>query len=100
MRLNVKACALTGGVLWSISLFVMTWWLIVRGGAEDVESLIGHFYLGYSVSPVGSVIGLGWALVDGLVGGAVVAWVYNLFVGPAGAPSDAATSGASDPAHR
>jgi len=27
------------------------------------------------------VIGLGWALLDGLVGGAIFAWLYNLLAG-------------------
>jgi hypothetical protein len=29
---------------------------------------------------LGSVIGLIWALVDGLIGGAILAWLYNRLV--------------------
>ena len=36
-------------------------------------------YRGYSISPTGSLIGLLWALPDGMIGGAVLAWVYNAF---------------------
>ena len=34
-------------------------------------------YRGYTVTPIGSLIGLVWALVDGFIGGAIFAWVYN-----------------------
>ena len=36
---------------------------------------------GYSISPMGSVIGLLWALADGFVGGAIFAWLYNRITG-------------------
>jgi hypothetical protein len=32
------------------------------------------------MSPLGSVIGLLWGLVDGFIGGLVFAWLYNLLV--------------------
>jgi hypothetical protein len=28
LRLNVKACALTGGLIWGIGLFLLTWWMM------------------------------------------------------------------------
>jgi hypothetical protein len=42
-------------------------------------TLIGRLYRGYSISPAGSVIGLLWAVLDGFVGGAVFALLYNWF---------------------
>jgi len=30
------------------------------------------------MSPLGSLIGLVWGFVDGLIGGAIFAWLYNL----------------------
>jgi hypothetical protein len=41
-------------------------------------TFIGRIYRGYSISPGGSFIGLIWALFDGLIGGAIFAWLYNL----------------------
>lgn len=78
MKLNVKAFALTCGVIWGLGLFILTWWIIVFGGATGEATFIGKVYLGYSISPIGSVIGLVWAFVDGLIGGAIFAWLYNL----------------------
>ena len=78
MKLNVRAFALSCGLLWGVCLFLLTWWMIAFDGATGEPTLIGKLYRGYSVSPVGSLIGLVWALADGLVGGAIFAWLYNL----------------------
>jgi hypothetical protein len=77
MRLNIKAFALTCGIIWGLGLFALTWWMIAFGGATGEQTLIGRVYLGYRVSPVGSLIGLIWAFADGLIGGAIFAWLYN-----------------------
>lgn len=56
----------------------LTWWIIAFDGATGEVTLIGRLYRGYSISPMGSIIGLIWAFVDGLVAGAIFAWLYNL----------------------
>ena len=81
MKLNVKAFALTAGLLWGVGLFLITWWIIYFDGITDEPTLIAKFYRGYSVSPFGSLIGLAWALPDGAIGGALFAWVYNRLAG-------------------
>ncbi len=78
MRLNVKALALASGLLWGIGLFFLTWWIIAFEGASGEPTFIGRLYRGYTISPVGSVIGFLWAFVDGLIGGAIFAWLYNV----------------------
>ena len=75
--LNVKALALTCGMVWGIGVFCLTWWIIAFDGSTGEPTLIGRLYRGYTISPVGSLIGLSWAFFDGLVGGAIVAWLYN-----------------------
>ncbi|MGL1931295.1 MAG: bacteriophage holin [Desulfotalea sp.] len=77
MKLNVKAFALTCGLVWGMALFFLTWWIIMFDGATGEITLIGRIYRGYNISPVGSVIGLIWASLDGLIGGAIFAWMYN-----------------------
>jgi len=78
MRLDVKAFALTCGILWGLGLFVLTWWLIAFEGATGETTLIGRLHRGYTITPAGSLIGLAWAFFDGLIGGALFAWLYNL----------------------
>ncbi len=81
MKLDVKACALTCGILWGFGLFLVTWWIIAIDGTVEGSTFLGRVYRGYSISPMGSVIGLAWALPDGAIGGAIFALVYNLFAG-------------------
>ncbi len=78
MKLNIKAFGLTCGLLWGIGLFALTWWIIAFDGATGEITFIGHFYRGYNISPVGSIIGMVWGFFDGLIGGAIFAWLYNL----------------------
>jgi hypothetical protein len=77
MKLNVKAFALTCALVWGLGLFLLTWWIIAFEGATGEVTLIGRLYRGYSISPVGSIVGLAWASIDGLIGGALFAWIYN-----------------------
>ncbi len=81
MKLNVWAFGLTCALLWGLGLFVLTWWIIAFDGQTGEATLIGRIYRGYSISALGSVIGLIWAFFDGLIGGAIFAWVYNLIAG-------------------
>ncbi len=83
MKLSVKAFSLTCAILWGLSLFILTWWLILFGPEtiQGDKTIIGMVYLGYFVTPLGSIIGLVWAFVDGLVCGAIFSWLYNKLVG-------------------
>ena len=77
MRFDVKACALTCGLIWGLGLFVLTWWIMAFDGSTGEVTFIGRLYRGYTISPTGSVIGLAWGFVDGAIGGAIFAWLYN-----------------------
>ena len=77
MKLNVKAFALSFGLVWGLSIFLLTWWIILFDGPTGEITIIGKLYRGYNISAVGSVIGLVWAFFDGLIGGAIFAWLYN-----------------------
>lgn len=93
MKLNVKAFALACSLLWGLGLFLFTWWVIAFDGATGEATLIGRLYRGYTISPLGSLIGLGWALGDGLIGGALFAWLYNCLASfTSGAADERATS--------
>ena len=78
MKLNIRAFGLACGLVWGFGLFVLTWWIMAFDGATGEITMIGRLYRGYSITPVGSLIGLAWALVDGLIGGLIFAWLYNL----------------------
>jgi len=77
MKLNIKAFALACGIIWGLGLFFLTWWIIAFDGATGEPTLIGMLYRGYTISPMGSLIGMIWGFFDGLAGGLVLAWLYN-----------------------
>lgn len=81
MKLNVKAFAFTCALFMGLGLFVITWWIILFSGATQEITFVGKVYRGYSISPLGSVIGLVWGLIDGLIAGALFAWIYNMITG-------------------
>ena len=84
MKLNVKAAAITLALIWGLGLLFMTWWLLLWEGPDPEPNFLSKFYLGYRVTWSGSFIGLVWALLDGFVGGAALAWLYNQFAGNGG----------------
>ena len=89
-RFNVRAFAITTGLVWGLGLFAITWWIIAFDGQSPGDpTFIGKIYRGYEVTAIGSLIGLAWAFVDGLIGGAIFAWLYNLVAAKSGKATDA-----------
>lgn len=88
MQLSVKAFALACGILFAV-------WMLLAGllalavpdwGAHFM-STAAAFYPGIGGLTLWSVVvGTLYALVDGLVGGAVFAWLYNRLVPTRPAP--------------
>ena len=77
MKLNIRAFALTFAIWWGVGIFLLTWWIIAFGSSTSETFFLGRIYFGYTISPVGSLIGLVWGFVDGLIAGAIFAWLYN-----------------------
>lgn len=76
MKFNVSAFALAFGIWWGAGIFLMTWWLIAIGAAVE-PTIFERIYVGYSVTPLGSVVGLIWGFVCGTICGGIFAWLYN-----------------------
>lgn len=79
MKLNTKAFALAAGIVWGINWFILTWWMILFEGITQEVTLLGRWYRGFTVSPVGSLVALGYGFIDGFMIGLLVAWLYNKF---------------------
>ena len=76
--LSIRSVALTTGILGAFAMFLLAWWLIIIGNAEGPITLFERLYIGYSFTPLGSVIGAVWGFVDWGIAGAIFAWLYNL----------------------
>ena len=79
MKLDVRAFGLAMGILWSAGVFVLDVAAMVMPGrwGEAIISILSNVYVGYEPSILGAVIGAAWAFADGLVGGVLLAWLYN-----------------------
>ena len=75
--MSIRALALTAGIFGAATMFFLAWWLILTGNAEGPPTLFERIYIGYSFTPMGSVIGAAWGFVDFGIAGAILAWLYN-----------------------
>jgi len=75
MKLDVKGFALSGGILWGASVFLITWMKILGYGAT--LDVIKSYYIGYSVTPIGSLISAVYGFFDLGVGCLIFALLYN-----------------------
>ena len=80
MKMDIRAFAIAFALVWGLTVFLLTWWLIFMEGATGEVPEVGRVYLGYNISPLGSIIGTTWAVFDGFIGGAIFAWIYNQIV--------------------
>ena len=60
--MSVRALGLTAAIFGSFTMFFLAWWMILTGNAEGPTTLFERIYLGYSFTPVGSVIGALWGI--------------------------------------
>jgi len=76
-KLQPVALGIAVGVVWAAYVFLAAIFAMFGWGVAMVE-MIASFYLGYGASILGAIVGAVWAFVDGLVCGAVIAWIYNM----------------------
>lgn len=78
MTLSKKALGLALGLVWGLSVLLATWWLALIRSAGETVGKLHKFYLGYSVSWGGGVVGFVWGFIDGFIAGFLIAWIYNV----------------------
>ena len=83
--MNMKAFTVAAGILWGFLLFVLTLLEAARGVGHTM-GVLSALYLGYSVTYLGSLVGLVYGFVSGALVGAAFCWLYNRFAGTSGEP--------------
>lgn len=82
MQLNVKALAITGGILWGIYLF----WVVLIGGAfgirtiwasPDIAKIVVSIYPGLTLTVGGAFLALIYGFFCGAFCGGILGWLYN-----------------------
>jgi hypothetical protein len=84
MRLNLKALALTAGVVWASALFLtglanLAWPRYGVAFLELMASVYPGYHAGHTFGQV--IVGACYAFVDGAVSGLIFGWLYNLLAG-------------------
>lgn len=79
LRLNGGVMGFAFGAATGLGLFLATNWLVLKGGdpVGPHLSLLSQFFLGYSVTFVGSFVGLAYGFAFGYAVGWLIARVYN-----------------------
>ncbi len=79
LHLNGHILGFVIGVVGALMIFAATNWLVFKGG-EVVGphlGLLDQFFIGYSVTFLGSFIGAAYGFVLGYISGLIIGWVYN-----------------------
>lgn len=81
-KLDAVALGVSLGTLSGLEIFFATNILILKGGEEigPTLELLNQFFIGYEVTPVGSVIGLVYGFASGFIAGWLIAVLRNFIV--------------------
>ena len=84
MRLSLKAFTITSGLIWggcilSIGLMNLASPSYGLGFLQVMSSVYPGFHNTHTFADV--LVGTGYGLVDGAIGGLVFVWLYNLLAG-------------------
>ena len=81
MKLSPVALGVALGSVWGVSLFIITWISYYTGyGKLFMEVLAQSIYPGYTITPLGSFLGLLYGFADGFVSVALIGYIYNKLV--------------------
>jgi TRAP-type mannitol/chloroaromatic compound transport system permease large subunit len=82
MKFSTKGLALASGILWGLAMLVtglanLIWGNYGQQFLQTMSSVYPGYHATRSIAEV--VVGTLYGAVDGFVGGAVFAWLYNQF---------------------
>lgn len=77
--LNKKAMALSFGITWGVALFIFGL-ISMFGWGTYLVDVLSSVYIWYGPSFIGAIFGGMWGFIDGVIGGFVIAWLYNMFL--------------------
>jgi len=80
MKFNIKALGLASAILWGLVMLLMGLANLIWGNyGQQFLQTMSSVYPGYHAtrSIVEVIVGTLYGVVDGLVGGAAFAWLYN-----------------------
>ena len=85
MRFNIRAMALASAILWGgCVLLVGVGNLIIDGYGQHFLEVLASIYTGYHAIRNFADVGIAvfYAILDGMIGGGILAWLYNRLARP------------------
>ena len=81
-RLKADALALVCALIGGGGLFAMTAWLVIKDGRQAGQhlQLLSNYFVGYSVTWPGALVGLVYGAITGGVVGWAIGRIYNKVV--------------------
>ncbi len=81
-KLDAVALGVSLGTLCGLGIFLATNVLVLKGGEEigPTLELLNQYFIGYEVTPVGSLIGLFYGFATGFLAGFLIAILRNFVV--------------------
>jgi hypothetical protein len=76
-NLNVLNFGLAWGIVFAIYIFLIGIFASAFDLWDSTVEIISSWYPGFNATFFGSLIGSFWGFIDGLIMGALVAWIYN-----------------------
>lgn len=82
-KIKTGALAVVCAVIGGTGLFLSTAWLVIKGGPHPGAhlQLLSQYFIGYSVTWLGSFVGLFYGAVTGGIIGWMVGVIYNKVAG-------------------
>ena len=82
-RIQAGVMAIACGLIGGLGLFIMTVWLLLEDGPQVGThlQLLSNYFIGYSVTWGGSLVGLFYGALTGGILGWTVGFIYNKVVG-------------------
>ncbi len=82
MKLSVRALAITTGLFWGLAVFIVSLFNLMQPSygttfLDVISSIYPGYHAGAGFSSI--IIGTLYGLLDGTIGGAIFAWIYNFF---------------------
>ena len=73
-ELNAKNLGIAGGILWGLTIFVLTLLSVFTGYASQYLNVIRDIYFWYDITIAGSFIGLLHGFICGFIALYLIAW--------------------------
>lgn len=78
-HIHARVLAFVMGIVGGLTIFIMTAWLLIKGGDPlgPHLQLLANYFIGYSVSWPGCFVGMGYGALVGAIAGWSIGIIYN-----------------------